>query len=85
VDREAVRVFAGRPWWRVEAAKRRYWAEEFARTGAAGALRAAEALRLHMRATRPEWPAEDDRREDLAHHRELKRRLDRASRALGGR
>jgi len=33
----------------------------------------------HARRVRPDWPTPRDRNEDLAHHVELTRRLDRAA------
>jgi len=36
----------------------------------------------HARRVRPDWPTPRDRNEDLAHHVELKRRLDRAADAF---
>lgn len=66
----------------VEAAKRRHWAEELARGGPAAALRATHALWRHVRRLRPGWPTEAERADDLAHHIELKARIDQAARGL---
>jgi hypothetical protein len=35
-----------------------------------------------MRQINPDWPTEAERQEDLAHHLELKRTLDRAARVV---
>jgi hypothetical protein len=85
VDRDAVRRYAQRPWAEIEAAKQRHWAEEFGRQGCEATFRAAQALWLHMRGVRPDWPTDIERALDLAHHTELKGRLDRAARGLTGR
>lgn len=78
VDPEAIRAFARRDRAAVAAAKRAWWAAQDPDV----AVRAAGALWEHVRRLRPEWPTDRDRAEDLAHHVELKRRLDRAARAV---
>lgn len=85
MDAEAIRRYARRPWMEIEAAKRGYWAEEFLSRGPEASARAAHAIWAHIRAVRPDWPTEAAQRADLEHHAELKRRLDRASRALSSR
>ena len=85
MDRDAVQPYVRRPWAVVEAAKQRFWADEYARRGPEATMRAAQALWVHMRSVRPDWPTEAERAEDLRHHGELKHRLDRAGRALGTR
>jgi hypothetical protein len=85
VNSDAIRRYAERPWARIEASRREYRAREIAEYGLDAAFRAAHALWLHMRCVRPEWPGEEERNEDLAHHVALRRDLDRAGRALAGR
>jgi len=77
-----VKAYATRPWLRTEAAKRRYWEEEFRRRGPQAAFEAAQALWAHMRMLRPDWPSDEERRVDLAHHLEQKRALERVAGAL---
>jgi len=85
VDREAVRAFVGRDRDAVAALKRAYHAERFRERGAAAGFAAGQALREHARRVRPDWPTSRDRDADLAHHVELKRRLERAAHAFPGR
>jgi hypothetical protein len=79
VDREQLRAYAGRAWARAAALKRAHWASEFAARGPTATFEAAQALREHMCALRPDWPTDRERREDLAHHVALKRAIDRAA------
>jgi hypothetical protein len=65
-----------------DSGKREHWAREYRQHGSTATLDAAQALWLHMRAVRPEWPSEDERQADLAHHVALKRAIDRAERAF---
>jgi hypothetical protein len=85
MNEAAVRAYVRRPWAEIEAAKQDHWTTEFARCGCDATFRAAQALWTHMRSVRPDWPTEGERAADLAHHLELKRRLDRARRVLAGR
>jgi hypothetical protein len=85
MDRHAVEAFVRRPWGAVEALKRAYHAGRFRERGAAAGLEVAWPLWEHARRVRPDWSTPRDRAEDLAHHVELKRRLDRAARAFAGR
>ncbi len=82
VNREQLRAYAGRAWARAAALKQEHWAREFATRGPAATFEAAQALREHMRAVRPDWPTDEERREDLAHHVALKRAIDRAASAF---
>jgi len=63
-----VRAFAGRDWSAMARDKERYWRDWKLEHGAAGGLEVAEALRVHARAARPDWPSESERREDLETH-----------------
>lgn len=67
-------------WAALEAADRRYWADEFARGGAQRASRASFALWQHMRSVRPDWPTAAEREADLRHHIETQRLLARVPR-----
>jgi hypothetical protein len=82
MDPASVRHFVERPWALIRAAKRRRWAEAVQADGPEPSLRASRALWLHMRRVRPDWPSDAERAEDLAHHLELKRCLERAARGL---
>jgi hypothetical protein len=78
VRAEDLRAFGQRDFARVERAKLAYWARLRAERGPEPALRAAEVLRLHVAAHARDSLAEA-RRQDLAHHIRLKRRIDAAS------
>jgi hypothetical protein len=84
VDPIALRAYLEREWAAAEGLKRAHWAREFAVRGPEATVQAAHALWRHMRLVRPDWPSETQRREDLAHHVELKRRIDRAADAFLG-
>ena len=85
VTADDLRRFARRDWTAAANGKRDYWAEQFQRHGAAAARTASTALLLHMRSVQPDFPARADRLEDLAAHRSLRQRLDRAAHAFTGR
>ena len=70
--------YVDRGWAAAEALKREYWAKEFPHCGSEATLEASHALCQHMRLRRPEWPSDEERRGDLAHHISLKRLIDRA-------
>jgi len=74
-----------RDWETVRASNLDYWADQFARSGGGPARLASTALLLHARAVQPDFPSETDRADDLAHHLQVRDRLDRAGRALAGR
>ena len=82
MDREAIRAFVQRDRAAVEALKQAHHARRFQERGAAAGWQAGQALWDHARRVRPDWPTARDRAEDLAHHVELKRRLDRAAHAF---
>jgi hypothetical protein len=84
VEFEHVRAFARRDWHAAGHAKDEHWAREFARRGPAATLEASAALWQHMRLIRPDWPTDQERSEDLAHHVALKRAIDRAARVFAG-
>jgi hypothetical protein len=76
VDPADIRAFLGRDRASVEALKRRYWASRYRTLGAAHELYA------QLRAARPDYPGARARAADLAHHLELRRKLDRAAHGL---
>lgn len=82
MDREAILAFARREWSRVEALKREHWASQFRDRGPTAGLRAGDMLREYASRARPDWPTEQDRADDLAHHVTLKRLLAAAAHAF---
>ena len=84
MDRSDLKAYLERAWRTAEALKRVHWAREFAARGPEATIQAAHALFQHMRLVRPDWPSADQRREDFAHHVELKQRIDRAAHAFAG-
>ena len=76
------KAYVGRGWTAAETLTREYWAKEFASRGSEATLEASHALWQHMRLLRPEWPSDEERRGDLAHHISLKRLIDRAGGAF---
>jgi len=79
MDARHVKAYVERDWAAVAADKREYWAREFVARGPQATFEASQTLWRHMRLLRPEWPSEDERRDDLAHHVTLKGALDRAA------
>ncbi len=77
-----IRAFLDRGWKEKDALKRRHWAERHRAEGPAATLAASSALRDHIRTTRPSWPTEEDRAEDLSHHLAFIEKLDRAADAF---
>jgi hypothetical protein len=63
-----LRAFAGRDRKSVADLKSEYWVERKRRLGPAEGIRVAEALRLHVRRVRPDWPDADERRRDHEIH-----------------
>ena len=60
--------FARRDWSVLAELKADYWASMKARQGAGGGLLIADELRQHAQRVHPDWPSEEDRREDLETH-----------------
>lgn len=65
---DEIRAYAGRDWSLIDESKRRYWAERKKGLSPAEALEVAEALRLHARAIRPDWPSPAERAVDIEVH-----------------
>ncbi len=85
MDPASVREFARRDRAEVQASKQRYWAQQYRAAGPARTIRASQALWQFVRRLRPDWPTARDRADDLAHHVELKRMIDRAAHAVAAR
>jgi hypothetical protein len=66
-----IRAFADRDWRGAEELKERYWAARSRQLSPAEALRLGDELRQWAQAVRPDWPSDEERREDLAHHARL--------------
>ena len=82
MKREDLRAYAQRAWHSAETLKQEHWAREVAERGPLVTFEASQVLWEHMRILRPDWPAPEERREDLAHHVALKRLIDRAAGAF---
>ena len=82
VDPDAVRAFVSRDRAAIDASRRAYHARRYRERGGAAGFEVGQMLWQHARRVRPDWPTPRDRNEDLAHHVELKRRLDRAADAF---
>jgi hypothetical protein len=74
--------YARRDWAAAASNKRDYWVEQFRLHGAGPARTASTTLLLHMRTVQPDYPSGAHRAEDLAGHRLLRQRLDRAAHAF---
>ncbi|MEJ7730751.1 MAG: hypothetical protein WKG00_16230 [Polyangiaceae bacterium] len=80
---EDLRAFAARDWAAIAAHKQSYWIDQVEERGPLGALRAADALREHAAHFLSAAAARRARAEDLAHHIEVKKKIDAAGRAFG--
>lgn len=67
--------FLTRDWDAVAEAKEARWVSQLQRHGTAEGTRIGEALWVHAKATRPDWPSAESRALDLAHHERLARLL----------
>jgi len=77
-----LKAYAARTWDLVSAVEHEHWARELAERGPLATFDISQALYEHMRGLCPDWPSDDERREDLAHHIALKRNIDRAAGAF---
>lgn len=85
MERKAIRAFVARDRDRVAALKRDHHANRYRASRGTSGLEAGQVLREHAIRVRPDWPTQRDRNEDLEHHVELKRQLDRAAHAFSAR
>jgi hypothetical protein len=85
VDPLSLREYAGRRWADLQDAKRAHWGGVYRTRGWRVVWDAAQGLLMHARAVRPDFPDASSRAEDLAHHRALKERIDRAADAFSSR
>lgn len=83
MDPTDLRAFVQRDWAAAERAKQQYWADRYRGEGGAPARHAATLLLEHARRLGVLDPAH--RRDDFAHHLEIRDRLDRAARAFADR
>ncbi len=82
VNADQLRAFAFRRWHVPGASEEEHWARETSERGPSATFEIAQALWIHMRRVRPDWPTDDERRQDLAHHLDLKRAIDHAAGAF---
>jgi hypothetical protein len=68
VKADEIRAFARRDWAAVAETKARFWADRKRSMTPDEALAAADVLRQHARAVRPDWPDSRERDEDRAVH-----------------
>lgn len=73
MTRDDIRNFLDRDWARIASAKTRTW--QAAKQTPAGDLRAADELRRHVAAIRPDWPDAGERAEDLRTHLRVSKAL----------
>jgi hypothetical protein len=85
VKRQDLRAFAQRDWAAVERSKWEFWAERFRREGSGPARHASRLLLDHARRLDASLLSDAQHADDLAHHVEVRERLDRAARALARR
>jgi hypothetical protein len=85
VDPNDLRAFANRDWAAAERGKQDYWVARYRGDGAAPARQASAMLLEHARRLGAAGLTDGERRDDLAHHLQLRDRLDRAARAFARR
>jgi hypothetical protein len=68
VDASDLARFARRDWSLLAGLKADHWASMKSRHGAGESLLIADELRRHAQRLHPDWPSEEDRREDLETH-----------------
>jgi hypothetical protein len=85
IDVRSVREFLRRGWAESEALEREHWARRHREEGPKATLDAAGALFEHVRRLRPDWPREEERAADLAHHVAWRRLLETIARGLAAR
>jgi hypothetical protein len=78
VDPADIRAFARRDRVAVARLKLEHWSRRCRESDGQATLEAGHALYEHARQVRPDFPTEQERAEDLAHHVALKQLLDRA-------
>lgn len=76
---ESIRRFARRDWAAVADSDREYWAQRFDAAGGMETFRIGQQLFEHARRLCPEWPTNQERADDLAHHVEIAGKLARAA------
>lgn len=81
VNADDIRRYANRDWRLLKELEHEHWRRETDERGPLATLEASQALWRHMRDVRPDWPTDEDRRDDLEHHIAFKRLIDRAARA----
>ena len=77
-----VRAYARRRWHVLKEIEQDHWVRERSERGPLSTFQASQALWLHMRRVRPDWPSDEDRGRDLAHHIAVKQAIDSAARVF---
>lgn len=78
---DALRDFALRDRVSVEESKQRYWTERKRSLTAEQILHLSDALRMHARMVRSDWPSDRERSDDVAVHCQVSEALSRAARS----
>jgi hypothetical protein len=65
---EDLRLFASQDWAAAERGKDLYWRDWKRKNGPAASIRIADELRRQALAQKPDWPSEEERREDHETH-----------------
>jgi hypothetical protein len=68
MDLSDIRAYTERDWTLLSELDDRLWSEQLASAGPGALVYAIDAVRRFIRAVRPDWPGDDARAEDLAHH-----------------
>lgn len=68
MKREDAEGFLNKGWKELAEFKADYWATVADREGSESLLWAAEQLRIQMKSRWPNWPTDQERAEDFAHH-----------------
>ena len=85
MKRGDIEAFVRRDWREAATAKHQYWAERFRQEGWRPVWDAAQALLVHVRRVRPDYPTDADRAHDLDHHLAFRVALDRIADAFARR
>jgi hypothetical protein len=78
-----IQSYVSRDWAAARESKDAFWATRIARLGPIEGLRIADELRRQVIRQNPEWPSEQERRDDIAAHTRLSRLLGRAGLSRG--
>lgn len=85
MERRFVKDYVQRAWAERDDSRRAHWAEVYRTQGWQTVWAAAQSLSVHVRAIQPDFPGDQQRAADLAHHHALTDRFDRAAHAFARR